>query len=123
MSLGKGASSKTENTVGGKNTYEQNIQYVFSNIAKQQIPDGYSIRPLTTVFAMANGIRVEPIEMYSSSEDDVLRYRLTNTTGIVQTLSEEQFGRSDKVKGVSIYPKLQLRNGESTDVMIMIGKN
>ena len=123
VSLGKGASSKTENTVGGKNTYEQNIQYVFSNIAKQQIPDGYSIRPLTTVFAMANGIRVEPIEMYSSSEDDVLRYRLTNTTGIVQTLSEEQFGRSDKVKGVSIYPKLQLRNGESTDVMIMIGKN
>lgn len=124
VSLGKGASVKNEAVSGGgKNTYEQNIQYVFSSIARQQIPEGYSIRPLTSTFAMANGIRVDPIEMYSSADDDVLRYRLTNTTGQTQILVEEQFGRSDRVKGVSIYPKLRLRHGESTDVMIMIGKH
>ena len=65
---------------------------------------------------------VSPVERYSGSEFDIFRYRLKNTTGRTQTLAEEMFGANERVVAVAFYPKIQVRPGESTDVLIMVGR-
>lgn len=64
----------------------------------------------------------EPIQRYSGAQFDVYRYRLRNTTGQPQVLAEEMFGANDRVVAVSFFPKISVYPGESTDVLIMVGK-
>lgn len=124
ISLGNKSVADKANTpaAGGENTYVGNINTVFRDIVQQRIPQGYSVRPLSRAPALASGMSAKGVEMYSSYENDVYRYRVTNTTSTPQVLTEEQFGQSNRVMGVLIFPKHNLRPGESTDVMVMLGK-
>lgn len=125
VSLGKNAQADRTGVAkrNAGDEYVSKINGVFHDVISGRIPSGYSVRPLNSAFAMEIGIKVVPVEMYSSYEDDIYRYRLTNTTGRVVRLTEENFGRfSPNVKSVLIFPNMLLQPGQTTDVMIMTGK-
>ena len=102
--------------------FPQQLAAVIRDIVMLKTPAGYSVRPLRRSFAMASGMSVSPVERYSGNEFDIFRYRLKNTTGRTQTLAEEMFGADARVVAVAFYPKIQVRPGESTDVLIMVGR-
>lgn len=104
------------------NEYVERINAAFAEIVNGRIPQGYSVRPLSGAPAFASGMQARPVEMYSSYDNDILRYRVTNTTGTYQRLTEEQFGGNNRVMGVTMFPLYNLQPGQSTDVMIMVGK-
>lgn len=116
-SVAVGATNKTAAT-----GYSQSLSDILKAIANKQLPDGYVIQPLRHTFEMANGVSVKPIEHYSDNHYDIYRYRLTNRTGIEQTLAEEMFANDSRIVAVSFYPKTVLHNGEKTDVLIMVAK-
>lgn len=102
--------------------FPQQLAAVIRDIVMLKTPAGYSVRPLHRSFSMASGMSVSPVERYSGNEFDIFRYRLKNTTGRTQTLAEEMFGANERVVAVAFYPKIQVRPGESTDVLIMVGR-
>ena len=105
------------------NSYPQSLSEILKAVANKKLPDGFVVRPLNHTFEMANGVSVKPVEGYSSNQYDIYRYRLTNHTGITQTLAEEMFANDSRIVAVSFYPKTILRHGEKTDVMIMVAKS
>lgn len=102
--------------------YSQSLSDILKAIANKQLPDGYVIQPLRHTFEMANGVSVKPVEHYSGNHYDIYRYRLTNRTGVEQTLAEEMFANDSRIVAVSFYPKTVLYNGDKTDVLIMVAK-
>lgn len=104
------------------NSHTQSVSEILKNIADKKLPDGFVIKPLSHVFEMANGVSVAPVEHYAGNVYDVYRYRLTNHTGITQTLAEEMFANDRRVVAVSFYPKTILRDGDKTDVLVMVSK-
>ena len=116
-SVAVGATNKTAAT-----GYSQSLSDILKMIANKQLPDGYVIQPLRHTFEMANGVSVKPVEHYSGNRYDIYRYRLTNKTGVEQTLAEEMFANDSRIVAVSFYPKTMLYNGDKTDVLIMVAK-
>ena len=113
---GKGAlDSEGEQSGSG---YVASLRDVLRDIVQGRNPRGYTVRPLVSKMALTNGLSAKPIELYAGSRLDVYRFRITNGGGGTQTLSEEFFGDKD-VAAVSLYPRLILEPGQTTDVLIM----
>lgn len=102
--------------------FSQLLADVLKELVGGRVPSGYTVQPLRQKINMANGMSAEPIQRYSGAQFDVYRYRLRNTTGQPQVLAEEMFGANDRVVAVSFFPKISVYPGESTDVLIMVGK-
>ena len=119
VSLGSRQGSAVRDNNGG---FSQQLAAVIRDIVMLKIPAGYSLRPLQNTFAMGNGMQVTPVERYSGNEFDIYRYRLKNRSRQRQILSEEMFGANPRVVAVAFYPKIQVAPGESTDVLIMVGR-
>ena len=119
VSLGGRQGSAARDNGGG---FSQQLAAVIRDIVMLKIPAGYSVRPLQHTFAMGNGMEVVPVERYSGNEFDIYRYRLKNRSRQRQILSEEMFGANPRVVAVAFYPKIQVSPGESTDVLIMVGR-
>lgn len=120
-----GRLSPSENRNGldaGNGSFAQELASVLNDIARLHVPAGYTVRPLKEKMVMQNGMGTMPVERYTSNRFDVYRYRLSNSTGRVQELAEEMFGRNKHVRAVSFYPKKILYPGEVTDVLIMTSK-
>ena len=120
-----GRLSPSENSNGldsGNGSFAQELASVLHDIARLRIPTGYTVRPLKEKLVMENGMGTMPVERYSG-RFDVYRYRISNSTGTVQELAEEMFGRNKNVRAVAFYPKKVLYPGEVTDVLIMTSKN
>lgn len=109
-------------SVGNSNGFSQKLAAVIRDIVMLKTPAGYSVRPLDHKFSMGNGMAVVPVERYSGSEFDIYRYHLKNRSRKSQILSEEMFGANPRVLAVAFYPKIQVNPGESTDVLIMVGR-
>lgn len=125
ISVATGGLSPAEKS-GGKIAKQgglaQNLSEVLQEIVKGKLPSGYTVRPLRETIRMANGMSSTPIQRYSSSQFDVYRYRLKNTTQTPQVLAEEMFGANKRVMAVAFYPKVSVYPGETTDVLIMVSK-
>ena len=119
MSLGGRQGAGARDNDGG---FSQQLAAVMRDIVMLKIPAGYSVRPLQNTFVMGNGMQVAPVERYSGNEFDIYRYRLKNNSHQRQILSEEMFGANPRVVAVAFYPKIQVGPGESTDVLIMVGR-
>ena len=102
--------------------FSQQLAAVMRDIVMLKIPAGYSVRPRQNTFVMGNGMQVAPVERYSGNEFDIYRSRLKNNSHQRQILSEEMFGANPRVVAVAFYPKIQVGPGESTDVLIMVGR-
>ena len=125
ISLATGGLSPLEKSgtrVGKQGEFTQMLSAVLQDIVKGVVPTGYTVRPLSEKMRMANGMSSVPVERYSSSQFDVYRYRLTNTTDTPQVLAEEMFGANKRVMAVAFYPKVSVYPGETTDVLIMVSK-
>lgn len=109
-------------SAGSNNGFSQKLAAVIRDIVMLKTPAGYSVRPLNHKFSMGNGMTVAPVERYSGSEFDIYRYRLKNRSRKPQILSEEMFGANPRVLAVAFYPKIRVNPGESTDVLIMVGR-
>lgn len=110
------------NDAAAASAHTQSVSDILKSIANKKLPSDFVVKPLHHVFEMGNGISVKPVEHYAGNDYDVYRYRLTNMTGQRQVLAEEMFAHDRRVVAVSFFPKTVLEHGQSTDVLIMVGK-
>ena len=120
--VGLSPAEKSGGKTGKAAGFSQALADVLKELVGGRVPSGYTVQPLRQKINMANGMSAEPMQRYSGMQFDVYRYRLRNTTGQPKVLAEEMFGANDRVVAVSFYPKITVYPGESTDVLIMVGK-
>jgi conjugal transfer pilus assembly protein TraK len=103
------------------NDYVDNIRASLKQAVMGEVPIGYTEAPLTAPMAVSGSVYAEPVKRYAGTDADIYRYRLTNKGAAAVTLSEEAFG-SERVLAVTLYPKIALGAGDSTEVFIMFAK-
>lgn len=121
-----GESSKHSVKNTAPETYITHIQNVMETVAVGAKPDGFTTIDLqqdvlTTPIAF-NGLVIQPVKKYSNNDNDLYDYHVTNPSSSTVTLSETEFD-GNSVSAISIFPKPNLKSGESTEVFVMTRKS